>query len=499
MAETRRRSRSPAHGFDRVVRRLLAAAIPFMVALPGLASLHPSRAIIRIAVVAYAIVVCALIIESVLAAGNRRVGWIMLLIAHAFWFAMPAAVQSVVPDLWFGDWIGISIDEQYIAVALVLIGLFLLCSTLAYWLTSMMSRPPVPTRRSPVPRRNEMLLVALLLLGLFPYLAYAASGGGAGILTMMLMGRADKPWRYETFYAAASTNTIFWICQASLVAAGSLGLLGALFSRGRARRAANMLAAFIAIAIIFLDQGTRSLTAMLVMPAGLVWMFVSPSRVVRKALWAGPLLAFALLAATQLQFYLRTDHDRAQLREKSLVEVLAPRQHNDFFTETALAASIVPAERDYIEESPEWIILTNIVPRSMWEGKPVPQTFWVYSFYRWGRDVFVTGGNALPSVVGQYYMNWGWVGVVWVGTMFGAAFAWLDRLALRTRGDPYLLLVPFTWMVFLFVAFRYLGPGVHYTAVLLSFIWLIARRAPRIAVRRRGVQPVGSYAVALPA
>jgi len=467
-----------------------------MVGLAGLTPLHPSRAVIRTAAVTYAIVVAALLVESIMAAGNRRVGWIMLLTAHAFWFAMPACVQSLVPDLWFGDWIGMNIDEKYLALAAALIGLFLLCGAAAYWLTSMMGKLPTPTRRSPVPRRNDVLLIALLLFGLFPYLEYAASGGGAGMLTLMLMGRADKPWRYETFYAGASTNTVFWISQASLVAAGSLGILGALFARGRMRRSLNALVAVLAIAIVFLDQGTRSLTAMLVMPAGLVWMFVSPSRVVRKAVWAGPLLGFVLLAATQLQFYLRTDHDRAQLREKSIAEVLAPRQHNDFFTETALAASIVPEERDYIEESPEWIILTNIVPRSLWEGKPVPQTFWVYSFYRWGRDVFVTGGNAIPSVVGQYYMNWGWAGVVWAGMLFGASFAWLDRLAMRSHGNPYLLLVPFTWMVFLFVAFRYLGPGFHYSAVLLSFIWLVARRPPRsVAVCRHRVPPLRAHAV----
>ena len=380
--------------------------MPFMVGLVALAPLHPSRALVRTAAVTYAIVVAALIVESIMAAGNRRVGWIMLLGAHAFWFAIPACVQSVVPDLWFGDWIGMSIREEDLALAAALIGLFLLCGAVTYWLTLTMSKPAAPTGRRPVPRRNTVLLVGLLTLGLLPYLAYAASGAGPGTLILMLVGRADKPWRYETVYAGASTNTVFWIAQASLVAAGSMGLLGALFARGRKRRSINALGAFIAIAIVFLDQGTRSLTAMLVMPPGLVWMFLSPSRVVRKVCWAGPLLALLLLALTQLQFYLRTDHDRAQLRDKSIAEVLAPRQHSDFFTETALAASIVPAERDYIRESPEWIILTNIIPRSWWEGKPVPQTFRVYSFYRWGRDVFVTGGNALPSVVGQYYMSW---------------------------------------------------------------------------------------------
>jgi len=474
--------------------------VPFMVGLVALAPLHPSRALVRTAAVTYAIVVAALIVESIMAAGNRRVGWIMLLGAHAFWFAIPACVQSVVPDLWFGDWIGMSIREEDLALAAALIGLFLLCGAVTYWLTLTMSKPAAPTGRRPVPRRNTVLLVGLLTLGLLPYLAYAASGAGPGTLILMLVGRADKPWRYETVYAGASTNTVFWIAQASLVAAGSMGLLGALFARGRKRRSINALGAFIAIAIVFLDQGTRSLTAMLVMPPGLVWMFLSPSRVVRKVCWAGPLLALLLLALTQLQFYLRTDHDRAQLRDKSIAEVLAPRQHSDFFTETALAASIVPAERDYIRESPEWIILTNIIPRSWWEGKPVPQTFRVYSFYRWGRDVFVTGGNALPSVVGQYYMSWGWAGVVWAGVLFGAAFGWLERIAVRCHGEPYLLLVPFTWMVFLFVAFRYLAPGFHYSAVLLSFVWLVSRRAPRhAAVRRRDRVPgLGGYAVARP-
>ena len=94
----------------------------------------------------------------------------------------------------------------------------------------------------------------------------------------------------------------------------------------------------------------------------------------------------------------------------------------------------------------------------------------------------------------------GWAGVVWAGVLFGAAFGWLERIAVRCHGEPYLLLVPFTWMVFLFVAFRYLAPGFHYSAVLLSFVWLVSRRAPRhAAVRRRDRVPgLGGYAVARP-
>ena len=463
---------------------LLLSLIPLMVSLAALANVDASRSMVRMAVLAYTFVVFGLLAKTLFTSQRRRVGWAVLLAAHAFWFALPACVNALVPGLWFGDWIGVTIGDEPLLVAAALVSLFLLSSGATYWLVPAVRRPSSPRGgRRPVVARNDLLLSGLVLLGLLPYLAYAATGSGVSVVTLMLMGRADKPWRYETFYGADSTNMIFWLSQASLVAAGSMAALGAIFAPGRFRKVVNAFVAFVTTSIVFLDQGTRSLTAMLLLPPALIWLLRSPTRVSRRILVFGPVLMLALLMITQ--FYLRTDRDRSELYTKSIAEILVPKQHNDFFTETALAVSIVRDSSDLIRESPEWITITNVIPRSLWSGKPVPETFWRYSFYRWGRNVFLTGGNALPSVVGQYYMNWGWPGVLWAGALFGVCFAILERIAARTGNEPYLMLAPFSGMIFFFVAFRYFGPGFHYIPGFLSLIWLVGTRVTSV----RAVNP----------
>src|SRR2546428_11058220 len=125
---------------------------------------------------------------------------------------------------------------------------------------------------------------------------------------------------------------LFWVSRASLVAAGSMAAVGSFFSPRRIRRFVNGAVAVLSTSIVFLDQGTRSLTALLVLPPALVWMLRSRSRVARKIWLVGPVLGFALLTITQLQMYLRTEYSRSELHAKSFGEILELKQHNDFFT-----------------------------------------------------------------------------------------------------------------------------------------------------------------------
>jgi hypothetical protein len=395
----------------------------------------------------------------------------------------------MVPGLWFGDWIGIPVAPDDLMWAGTLIGLFLVVGVSSYWVIASL-RPALP---GPLPLRpaTRTLLVVLVCIGLVPYLLHAASASLSSVMEALGQGRGDKPWRHATAYVADPTNTFFWLCQGSLVAGGSLALLASLIPGRPTGRIITAAVAAVCAAIIFVDQGTRSLSASLLIPPVVTWMFHSSHRSPRRLVLLGSAAALSIAALSQLQLYLRTDHARSKLSTQSFAETLKLRQHNDFFTETAVAVSIVPRQRPYLRESPEWIFLTNPIPRFLWPGKPMPETFWVYSLYRWGRDVFTTGGNALPSVVGQYHMNWGWPGVLWVGALYGVSFALLDRMVDRWRPDPYLMLVPVAWMVYLFLAFRYFGPGFHYSALLLSCLWLSARQRPAL--------PAHGAAPALPA
>jgi hypothetical protein len=75
----------------------------------------------------------------------------------------------------------------------------------------------------------------------------------------------------------------------------------------------------------------------------------------------------------------------------------------------------------------------------------------------WGIDIDKRGGNTLPSIVGQYFLGWGWFGVLEIGFWLGLIFRVGDNAFARMpRGSPGRL----AWAVFatwVFVAFRTIG------------------------------------------
>jgi len=449
---------------------------------------------VRIGVLAYAAVVATLLGSAIFRITERRAGWLVFLIANSVWFAEPALVQCLTPDLWFGDWIAIRLADTDLFRAASLISLFFFIGTSSYWL---IAPPDCGSRRHVAPWRGPNRFAAALLLSLafLPYAMSAYENGPAYVISTLLAGRGDKPWYQAALYATDVTNTVYWLCRASLVALGALSLTRLLCSPAGRHRAANAALAVVCMVIIFVEQGTRSLTAMLALPPIFAALLGVGQGLRRRLLWFGPIAVAILLILTQVQLYFRTAQGRAQLQGQSLASTLNLRQQTDFFTETALAASI-PLQRGYLHEVPEWVFIVNVIPRTFWPEKPTPRTYWVYSFYRWGRDVFETGGNALPSVVGQYYMNWGIPGVVWIGSLVGASLALLDAWLRRALGRPELMLAPLAWMVFVFLAFRYFGPGFHYPALWLTTLWLPARHARAMAaVARRGFVPVRSRPV----
>jgi hypothetical protein len=54
------------------------------------------------------------------------------------------------------------------------------------------------------------------------------------------------------------------------------------------------------------------------------------------------------------------------------------------------------------------------------------ESMFVFTEYVWGHDTRKQGGNTIPSVVGQYYMNWGWWGVLEIGLVLGLLVRLLD-------------------------------------------------------------------------
>ncbi|MDH5647870.1 MAG: hypothetical protein OEZ01_17800, partial [Candidatus Heimdallarchaeota archaeon] len=151
-----------------------------------------------------------------------------------------------------------------------------------------------------------------------------------------------------------------------------------------------------------------------------------------------------------------------------------PRQQTDFFTETAIAVDIKNnLIRRNLFESPVSFFVTNLIPRAIWPDKPKSIVMWHYSLYRRGVDIWEKGGNALPSVVGQYYLSFGTIGVIWAGILYGSIFGLIQKnieKVAEVKSEQILLL--FTLLSFLFLSFRFLSPGLHYSPLLM---WMLIR------------------------
>ena len=101
-------------------------------------------------------------------------GMIFIVSSHAFWFALPAFSQLLIPGHWYGDWIGMFIPDASLSKAANLIQIFLLMNAIGYFVFRGRMQPTIPPPdRSLVSGNQRIVLISLLLLiGLLPYILY---------------------------------------------------------------------------------------------------------------------------------------------------------------------------------------------------------------------------------------------------------------------------------------------------------------------------------------
>ena len=481
----------------------LFVALPILVCVSGLLLGVDSRLGVAVQVIAYAFAVGGLAWLLVVRRNYLEdVGWIFLVTGHVFWFATPALYQVVRPGLWFGDWIDTNVPTYALTKASLLIGLFLFGNGVGYYVfkRNRTVRSNVSPRGFLIPATHRLPLVCFLFfMGILPYLLYG--GGMIETIQEILLGRTTKSWMLFGVgqQEASGVRTLFWLSRAFL--ACSVVLAGCYIFFLQKQRSLGARAVYWSIfalgcSIVYFDQGTRSYLAMAVVPVLSTYVFKKALsrgqfRISRLVL-AGSVVVALLLVVTPLQRLYRSDYRREQLPEMSVGEIISPKQDIDFYTETANA---VVVRDEYLPgplyESGLLYILVNPMPRTLWPGKPVSYTQWHFTLFRWGIDIFERGGNALPSVVGQYYINFGVLGVAWVGLLFGGLVGWIERRLNRSRLFYEHLALATSALTFLFLSFRFFSPGFHYSTVLLLLIVLAYGRRSRVGGRAR-VKPAYS-------
>jgi oligosaccharide repeat unit polymerase len=246
------------------------------------------------------------------------------------------------------------------------------------------------------------------------------------------------------------------------VAGGALGL--ARFVGGRRGSRALQSLAFLNALVWVFSTGSRFNLGYLALPAlfALVALIRHSSgrgeHVLRMKLLA---LAVALGVGLILQGALRDVgivEGRSYLDETSAVGIA---KHGGFgheqFSAALSAIEFADQRGEYFLEPMTPHFLIHFIPRALWPNKPYVMSWMAYNDE-------VTGGaetyNVTPSVIGQYYLNWGFVGVALIGLFLGALGRLLDATlaALHPEGQFLGVVVCGMWIVFLFLSFRFFHP-----------------------------------------
>jgi oligosaccharide repeat unit polymerase len=428
--------------------------------------------------------------------GSRQLGQLAILLGFAGWYSFPGMLRVWSESRRFGEELPVFIHNETVLLTVLYLSLFLFVWVLASRVLSR-RRQEQPQQREVKPVNPSILLLLAAVACAIGFIPYLTSGlSFSEIVGSVLQSRSvDKPWTY-TENLGNSTSVILYVTRSAMIAGASL-LLVALQDK-RVRIGLRVVAAFVALIItvlLFFDQGTRSLTALMVLPSVVLLFIRLWNRSQARAIGALLIVAVALFFALQFQLLFRASYTRFETSDLMFDDWATLSGTADYFTETAFAVELVPSYHDFFRESALAQFVVSPIPRFLWADKPVTQVAWFYTLMRWGIDIYVDAGNTFPGIVGQYYMSWGALGPIMIAAILAFVSTRTDGFLLRVSPvkDPYSFSVGAMLAVWLLVTYRYLSPGFLYPVAFAAGIVALSKVSltkDREAMRKRIPQPM---------
>lgn len=165
------------------------------------------------------------------------------------------------------------------------------------------------------------------------------------------------------------------------------------------------------VMLAFLAQGGgRRIIGVTVGAAIIVWIQAQQELQVRK-LTIAAVAVVGLLAGMQFMLNIRTlGYDEFAFRGQSDYDYL---HVDDNFLRLSQVIQLVPAEHDYVYFQQLWFTVIRPVPRVFWPGKPIDPGFDLPSI------VGMKGVSLSTSIIGEWYLSYGWLAVVFGGWLHG--------------------------------------------------------------------------------
>lgn len=216
----------------------------------------------------------------------------------------------------------------------------------------------------------------------------------------------------------------------------------------------------------FILGGVRHLWLFVAIPVGVVAFRLNAKRLTVPRLFRWVAAATLLLAIVQVQLLVR-EQGWSRLSEIHPSELLQGNSTGQFEA-LLIAESLVPTQHPYFRELAEPYFVIHWIPRRFWPNKPIMKSWTFYNeAYTAGDKRF----NVTPSVIGQFYINWGIFGVVYIGVFLGFLMVCADRVMLRI--DPVrqraMAVAVGSFIAFLVVSYRFYSP-IYFTY--FAFAWI---------------------------
>lgn len=164
------------------------------------------------------------------------------------------------------------------------------------------------------------------------------------------------------------------------------------------------------IQVAFLGQGGgRRVIGVTVGAAILVWMLAQPGLKLKKMLGVG-VGVVGLLLMMDFVLEIRTQGYEAYVESGSRFD----RLHvDDNFLRLAQVIEMIPDKHPFVYLQPIFFAMIRPIPRVFWESKPIDPGFDLPS------ELGIEGVSLSMSIIGEWYMSFGWVAVMFGGWLHG--------------------------------------------------------------------------------
>lgn len=164
------------------------------------------------------------------------------------------------------------------------------------------------------------------------------------------------------------------------------------------------------IMLLFLAQGGGRRIIMVTVGAALiVWVQAQPGMKIRQFLTVGA-ASIALVWTMQFMLNVRTRGYEEFLNSESEYDYL---HVDDNFLRLAQVIQMVPGRHDYVYLQQVSFTLVRPVPRVFWPGKPINPGFDLAT------EVGMKGVSLSSSIIGEWYLAWGWPALIFGGWFHG--------------------------------------------------------------------------------